>query len=66
MPAFKEIEIIGRETNNRLRLLTESANIRTMAGRETIIPSKNDEVINRNSGTLLPDTRLPVLKLPSS
>ena len=65
-PAFNEIEIIGRETNHRLRLLTESANIRCLAGLETIIVSKNDDVINRNSGALLPDTWLPVLKLPSS
>jgi hypothetical protein len=61
-PDFEGVEVLFREKNHRLRLLTESACIRTFGQRETILVSPNDANINRNSGTLLSDRWLPVIK----
>ena len=52
-PKSDSIGILAREQHNRLRLLTESALIRTIGGRETILVAPNDANVNRNSGTLL-------------
>ena len=61
-PDFEGAEVLFREKHHRLRLLTESACIRTYGQRETILVSPNDANINRNSGTLLSDRWLPVIQ----
>ena len=58
-PEFPNTSVLAREPNNRLRLLKESAFIRTV--RETVLRAPNDDNINRNSGTLLEDRWLPAL-----
>ena len=62
-PAFsmKDVAVLGRETHHRLRLLYESAKIRTMGRFKTILVSPNDEAINRQSGVMLDDLWLPLL-----
>ena len=51
------------QTNPRLRLLYESAFIRSHAERETVIRSPNDEAINRNSGLLFDQRWLPLMRI---
>ena len=60
--SMDHVEILAREGHDRLRLLTESAMIQTVGGRHTILISPNDRNINRDSGTLLPNTWLPLLR----
>ena len=60
--SMDSVDILGQEDNDRLRLLTESAMIQTLGGRNTILVSPNDKAINRVSGTLLPSTWLPLLR----
>ena len=55
------VSVLGREKHNRLRLLLESAKIRTMGRYQTILVSPNDEAINRQSGVMLDDLWLPLL-----
>ena len=53
--------MLGREKHTRLRLLLESAKIRTLGRFQTILVSPNDEAINRQSGAMLDDLWLPLL-----
>ena len=55
------VAVFGREKHNRLRLLLESAKIRTLGRYQTILVSSNDEAINRQSGVMLDDLWLPLL-----
>ena len=61
-PGFANARILGREPNAQLRLLVESAFIRTVGGREEMLVSPNDAEINRNSGTHLYDRWLPLIR----
>ena len=61
-PAFDRPEILARESNHQQRLLLESAYIRTVGRRETILISPNDANVNRNSGTRLQDRWLPIIR----
>jgi len=61
-PAFAETQVLHRQRHDRLRLLAESAYIRTFGDRETIIEAPHDASINRNAGTLLDDIWLPILR----
>ena len=59
--AMEDVAVLGREKHNRLRLLLESAKIRTLGRYKTILVSPNDEAINRQSGVMLDDLWLPLL-----
>lgn len=61
-PRFDQARVLAHQPHRRLRLLYESAFIRTIGRRDTIISSPNDESINRNSGTLFLDRWLPLVK----
>ena len=58
----ENVRIVAKEGNSRLRLLAESALIRTVAEKETIIVSPNDAALNRNAGTLMDERWLPILR----
>jgi hypothetical protein len=58
-PDFDGVQILAQEPHQRLRLLKESALIRTATGE--VIRAPNDDALNRNAGVLLPDRWLPAL-----
>lgn len=60
-PDFAGVEVLAHESHHCIRLLSESAYIRTVGNRETVIKSPNDANLNRNAGTLLHDRWLPAL-----
>ena len=61
-PSFDDVKILNRAAHHQMRLLLESAYIRTVGRRETVLVSPNDSNVNRNSGTLLQDRWLPVIR----
>ena len=61
-PAFDHVKILNRATHHQMRLLLESAYIRTVGRRETVLVSPNDANVNRNSGSLLQDRWLPIVR----
>ena len=61
-PAFDNAKILNRATHHQMRLLMESAYIRTVGRREAVLVSPNDSNVNRNSGALLQDRWLPVIR----
>ncbi|XP_043239001.1 uncharacterized protein LOC122390303 [Amphibalanus amphitrite] len=54
-PAFDDAKILNRACHHQMRLLLESAYIRTVGRREAVLVSPNDANVNRNSGALLQD-----------
>ncbi|KAF0297742.1 hypothetical protein FJT64_004834 [Amphibalanus amphitrite] len=61
-PAFDAIKILNRASHHQMRLLLESAYIRTVGRREAVLVSPNDANVNRNSGALLHDRWLPIIR----
>ena len=61
-PHFDDAKILNRATHHQMRLLLESAYIRTAGRRETVLVSPNDANVNRNSGSLLQDRWLPIIR----
>ena len=61
-PAFDRAEVLHHASHPQLRLLLESAYIRTVGRRETVLISPNDANVNRNSGTRLQDRWLPIIR----
>ena len=61
-PAFDSTKILNRATHHQMRLLLESAYIRTVGRREAVLVSPNDANVNRNSGALLQDRWLPIIR----
>ena len=61
-PAFDDVKILNRANHHQLRLLLESAYIRTVGRREAVLVSPNDANVNRNSGALLHDRWLPIIR----
>ena len=61
-PAFEDTRILDRASHHQMRLLLESAYIRTVGRREAVLVSPNDANVNRNSGALLQDRWLPVIR----
>ena len=61
-PSFDDVKILNRAAHHQMRLLLESAYIRTVGRRQTVLVSPNDSNVNRNSGTLLQDRWLPVIR----
>ena len=61
-PAFDYAKILNRACHHQMRLLLESAYIRTVGRREAVLVSPNDANVNRNSGALLQDRWLPIIR----
>ena len=61
-PAFDQAEALNHASHQQLRLLLESAYIRTVGRRETVLVSPNDANANRNAGTRLQDRWLPIIR----
>ena len=61
-PFFDNTKILNRATHHQMRLLLESAYIRTVGRREAVLISPNDANVNRNSGALLQDRWLPIIR----
>ena len=61
-PRFEDTKILDRAPHHQMRLLLESAYIRTVGRREAVLTSPNDGNVNRNSGTLLQDRWLPIIR----
>ena len=61
-PDFSNAKILAHQPHFRLRLLYESAFIRAVGQRETVIESPNDANVNRNSGLLFDQRWLPLVK----
>ncbi|KAF0310579.1 hypothetical protein FJT64_018445 [Amphibalanus amphitrite] len=61
-PAFDEVKVLNRASHYQMRLLLESAYIRTVGRREAVLVSPNDANVNRNSGALLQDRWLPIIR----
>ena len=61
-PSFDSTKILNRATHHQMRLLLESAYIRTVGRREAVLVSPNDANVNRNSSALLQDRWLPIIR----
>ena len=61
-PDFGNTKILNRAAHHQMRLLLESAYIRTVGRREAVLVSPNDANVNRNSGALLQDRWLPIIR----
>ena len=61
-PGLDRAEVLDHAAHPQLRLLLESAYIRTVGRRETVLVSPNDANVNRNAGSRLQDRWLPIIR----
>jgi hypothetical protein len=61
-PHFADYKVLASQSNHRLRLLTESAFIRAVESSSSVMVSPQDAAVNRNSGTMLNDRWIGLLK----